>query len=203
MNLVPFYQILLRVFTPLALLFFPVRYRGVRNIPEKGKLIVCSNHKSVFDPFLLAVPFLRQIRYMAKSELFTDHGLPAKLLLKMLGAFPVNRNTGDRASMRTAEKILKRGGIVGIFPQGGCVFDNSPFRAKAGVAFLSERTRAPILPASIFCDGLLRPFRKITIRYGKPILPGDLPFHGTSSARIRAGASLIEDKINAMLEEGH
>ncbi len=197
------YQILLRVFTLPGLLFFWTRYRGLRNIPKSGKLIVCSNHKSVFDPFLLAVPFLRQIRYMAKNELFTDHGRLAGRFLTLVGAFPVRRGTGDSASVRTAEAILDAGGVVGIFPQGGCVFGNAPFRPKAGVALLAARTRAPILPVSIYCRGLLRPFKRVTVRFGKVIPCKDLPLRGTSVAGMRAGAALVAEKINAMLGEGH
>ena len=203
MNLSPLYQILLRIFTLPGLLLFWVRYRGLRNIPKSGKLIVCSNHKSVFDPFLLAIPFRRQIRYMAKSELFTDHGRLAGLVLKLLGAFPVSRNTADRASVRAAQGILANDGVVGIFPQGGCVFGNEPFRAKAGVALLAERARAPVLPVSIYCRGLLRPFKRITIRFGELIPYEKLPFRGRSMAQMRRCASLIAGKINAMLEEGH
>jgi (E)-4-hydroxy-3-methyl-but-2-enyl pyrophosphate reductase len=152
MNRERLYSFLLRLLTPLGKALFRVSYSGAENIPGSGGFIVCSNHRSVFDPFLLAIPFRRQIRYMAKSELFSDHGRAARTFLYAMGAFPVRRNTADRRSVRTAEQILKSGGIVGIFPQGGCVFDNSPFRPKPGVALLAARTGAPVLP----CGDLLQ-----------------------------------------------
>ncbi len=195
------YMFLLRFLTPAGRLFFWVRYHGVRNIPPNGKLIVCSNHKSVVDPFLIAMPFRRNIHYMAKSELFTDHGPLARTFLYAMGAFPVNRNTGDMKSMRTAEHILKSGGIVGIFPQGKCVFDGSPFCPKAGFSLLAARSGAPVLPVAISCRGVLRPFKSVSIRFGHAVPCSSLPIHGTSASGMRKAAAEIAAQINAMLEE--
>lgn len=200
MNHSRIYFFLIRLFTPIGRLFFWVHYLGKENIPSHGGYIVCSNHKSVFDPFLLALPFRHQIRYMAKMELFTDHGPVAKAFLQAMGAFPVHRNMADRKSMRTAEQILKDGGVVGIFPQGGCVFDNTPFRPKPGVALLAERSGASVLPAAICCNGILRPFKRITIRFGKPMQGRQLSLHGTSVAGMRQAAEELADRINSMLE---
>lgn len=201
MNRERLYSFLLRLLTPLGKALFRVSYSGAENIPGSGGFIVCSNHRSVFDPFLLAIPFRRQIRYMAKSELFSDHGRAARAFLYAMGAFPVRRNTADRRSVRTAEQILKSGGIVGIFPQGGCVFDNSPFRPKPGVALLAARTGAPVLPAAICCSGRVRPFRPVAIRLGSVIAGSRLPFRGTSVSGMREASERIAERINAMLEE--
>lgn len=198
-----FYFFWLRVLTPLAKLIYPFRVEGRENIPvgTAGKLIVCSNHKSVIDPFLLATPFHRQIRYMAKSELFLDHGPVARWVLFKCGAFPVKRDKGDTESIKTALKILDDGGTVGIFPQGKCVFDNSPFKPKAGAAMLALKAHAPILPASIYCDGVIKPFRRITIRIGKVIPYEELAAGEDNHTNIRYAAELISKRINEMLEE--
>ena len=86
------YFFLLRLLGPLARLVFRVEYRGTEHIPRDGALIVCANHRSVIDPLLLAVPFRRPIRYMAKSELFEDHGRLAAWVLYAMGAFPGPRD---------------------------------------------------------------------------------------------------------------
>ncbi len=197
----PLQMILKIIFYLPCRLLFGVRYRGLRNIPKMGKLIVCSNHKSVFDPILLALPFPRQIRYMAKEELFRDHGRAAGWFLRVLGAFPVRRNSGDVASIRTAEHILDRGGVVGIFPQGGCVNENFLSRMKAGAALLAVRTKTPILPVSVYSEGRPFPFRRVTVRYG-PVIPCDDPARPDGGRRnVRTSAALVADRINAMLEE--
>ncbi len=197
------YFFLLRLLTPVAKLLFHIDYKGIDNIPCGGKLIVCSNHKSVFDPFLLAVPFKRQIRYMAKSELFEDHGKFVRWFLYKMGAFPVKRNSSDAQSIRVAVRILNNNGVLGIFPQGKCVFDNAPFKPKAGVAVVASKAQAPVLPISIYCDGVIKPFCKITISFGEVISYEELNIQDNTRASMRVTAEIISQKINMMLEEKH
>ena len=194
------YLILLRLSEPLARLVFWVRYRDVGNIPKKGGFVVCCNHRSLFDPYLLTVPFRRQIRYMAKSELFTDHGFAARWFLRALGAFPVRRDTGDRKSLHAAVEILRRGGIVGIFPQGRIVWDDSPVRPKPGAALVAALAGVPVLPAAIRCRGPVVPFHPMEIRFGAPLTRRALFPRGTSSACIRRASEVIADHINRLLE---
>ena len=197
------YFFCLRLVFPFVRMLYWVRYDGLDNIPERGKLIVCSNHKSVMDPLFLAAPFRRQIRYMGKSELFENHGKLVRWWLYRMGAFPVVRDSADAQSLKTAVRILQDGGILGIFPQGKCVFDNAPFRPKAGVAMLAYKAQAPVLPVSIYCDGIVKPFCRVTVRFGKPILFGELGIENRSSASLRSAAAKIAEKINEMLEEKH
>ncbi len=191
----------IRLLTPLAKFIFPFRVHGAENIPREGSLIVCCNHKSLIDPFLLAVPFKRQIRFMAKSELFEDHGRLACGLLYRMGAFPVKRGRGDAESIKTAIRILNDGGVVGIFPQGKCVFDNTPFKPKAGAAMVAAKTQAPILPASIYCDGIVRPFRRITVRFGKVISYEELNIAQGLRPSLREATGVISRRVNELLEE--
>lgn len=196
-----FYFFCLRALTPLGRLVFPFHIKGAQNIPESGKLVVCCNHKSLIDPFLLAVPFRRPIRFMAKSELFEDHGPLARWLLYKLGAFPVRRGKGDAESIKTAIEILNENGAVGIFPQGKCVFGNEPFQPKAGAVLVAMKAHAPILPVSIYCDGILKPFRRITVRFGTVIPYETLAGGGESRAQLRTAAGLVAKRVNELLEK--
>lgn len=198
-----FYFFCVRLLTPLCRAAFRVRYVGTENIPGTGNFLLCSNHKSVYDAALLAMPFGRWIRFMGKIELFRDHGPLFRALLYGLGVFPVNRGRGDVSSVRTAEKILDGGGIVGIFPQGKCVFGNEPFRPKAGAALIAADTKSAVLPASVFCDGRLKPFRRVTVRFGKLIPYGELFPGGGNRAGVREAAGRIADRINGQLEKKH
>ena len=196
-----FYFLCIRFLSLFAKIIYHIDFIGLEHIPNEGQLIVCSNHKSVMDPLFLAIPFKRQIRYMAKSELFEDHGRLVGRLLFWLGAFPVKRDKGDAQSIRAAAKILNDGGVVGIFPQGKCVFDQSPFKPKAGVAMLASKTHAPVLPASIYCENTIKPFCHITVRFGKIIPYEDLAIQKDSLVSIRAAAEIIALRVNEMLEE--
>lgn len=196
-----FYFFSLRLLTPLCRAAFRVKYAGIENIPDTGGFLLCSNHKSVYDAILLAMPFGRQIRFMGKIELFRDHGPFFRALLYRLGVFPVNRGRGDVSAVRTSEEILDAGGIVGIFPQGKCVFGNEPFRPKAGAALIASDTKRAVLPASVFCDGRLKPFRRVTVRFGKLIPYDELFAGGGSRAGVREAAGLIADRVNELLEK--
>ena len=196
------YFFLLRTVTPFARLLFRIRYVGRENIPKEGKLIVCSNHRSVIDPYLVAVPFKRQLHFMAKSELFQEHGKFAAWFLRKMGAFPVRRDKGDTESIRKAAEILEQGEILGIFPQGRVVFDTSSFRPKAGFALLAARTKAPVLPVSIYREGEKMRFRsKVTIRIG-PVIPyEELGLEDSSREGLKQASALLAEKINGQLEE--
>lgn len=198
------YFFLLCLLGPLARLVFRVEYRGTEHIPRDGALIVCANHRSVIDPLLLAVPFRRPIRYMAKSELFEDHGRLAAWFLHAMGAFPVQRDKGDAGSVRTALEVLEKGEVLGIFPQGRVIFDNSPFQPKAGFALLAEKSGAPVLPVSIYCQGeLLRLRSHVTVRFGEPIPASALFAAQGERSGLRCAAARLSREINGMLEEKH
>jgi 1-acyl-sn-glycerol-3-phosphate acyltransferase len=181
-------------------LIYRIKFKGTENISRKGKLILCSNHKSLIDPILLALPFKRQIRYMAKSELFEDHGKISSWFLYKMGAFPVQRNSGDRNSIKTALGILKQENIVGIFPQGKCVFNNESFKPKAGVAMIAYKSKAPVLPVAIYCDGVIKPFKRIVVSFGKPMEFNELFKTKKNNKSFRQAAEMIANKINGMLE---
>lgn len=196
------YTIGRRLLYPVAKLCFRLRYCGLENIPAHGKLVLCCNHRSVCDPAILAFRFPRKIRYMAKSELFDDHGRFIAFLLRKLGSFPVRRGKGDAESVKTSISILEGGGVLGIFPQGGVVFDNAPFRPKAGAAMIAAHAKAPVLPACIYCDGRLKFFGSpVTVRFGTPI-PFEVLFPNGDNGRegLRGASQLIADQINSLLE---
>ena len=197
------YQFVLRLATPIGLLLLRVRFRGLANVPKKGPSILCSNHRCVLDPLTIAMGIPQHLYYMAKSELFTNHGSVAGALLRAVGAFPVHRDSADLQSLHTAEAILKRGDSLGIFPQGRVVFDNTPFRPKSGAVLLAARTGMPILPVSIWCEGPWKFGKRVTVRIGS-LLPAKT-FSGADKDRrlLRRCAALLADQINHQLEKGH
>lgn len=198
------YFFLVRVLSVVARLIFPIRVYGAQNIPRTGKVVLCSNHKSVIDPFLLSMKCPRHIYYMAKSELFTDHGKLSRWFLYKMGAFPVHRGTGDTESVHNALQLLEQGDLVGIFPQGGCVKDNdTSFKPKAGAVLIASKAQADILPACIYSEGRIRPFHRITVRYGEVIPYQSLQITGASSKDCRVGAKIVADQICGLLEEKH
>ena len=190
-----------RLLSPFLRGIYRLQVKGEEYIPKDGKVILCSNHKSVLDPCLLAISVRkRQIFYMAKSELFEGRW---GALLRRLGAFPVRRNAGDAGSVRTALSLLESGKLLGIFPQGKCVFDAAPFQPKAGVAMLAAKSHADILPACVYCEGRIRPFSRVTVRFGPRIPFADLHLENGNKTAIKQASCLIAGEINRLLEEKH
>ena len=191
-----------RLLGPFFRGMYRMKIQGRQHIPQEGKLILCCNHQSLLDPCLLsiAVP-KRQVYYMAKSELFENHGKWFGGLLRRLGAFPVRRDTGDTSSMRRARELLEEGKILGIFPQGRCVKNGVPFQPKAGAAVIAAKTGADILPACIYSQGKIRLFRRVTVRFG-PVIPfSQMEESLHTRAGMKQAAGLLAQRINGLLEE--
>lgn len=147
-------------------LSFGVNIKGKENIPKDGGLILCSNHSSNFDPIALAIlTTKRQVHFMAKKELFDNPAL--KRLMENAGTFPIDREGNDLKAIKTALKILKDDGVVGIFPEGTRTKEMDLNKAKGGVTMIAIKARVPIVPVHIESKyKFLEPLR-ITVK--KPI----------------------------------
>lgn len=149
-------------------LLFRIEVIGAQQIPPSGGVMLCSNHKSYWDPVTLGVGIERPIRYMAKSELFKVPLL--NLLIRALGAFPVKRGRVSKDAIRQSIKMLESGGLIGIFPEGTRNKEELGM-AKRGAAMMAIRADATIVPAAII--GNYRLFRKMKVAYGKPLRASD------------------------------
>lgn len=148
-------------------LFFVYRVKcvGKENIPKEGGCILALNHRSNLDVVLMGMTCPRQIKFMAKSELFKNKLFGG--LIKSLGAFPVHRDKGDIGAIKSALSKLADGETVLMFPEGRRVKDEKTAKAKPGAVMLAVRAQVPILPAYI--SGKIGFWQKITVTYGKPI----------------------------------
>jgi 1-acyl-sn-glycerol-3-phosphate acyltransferase len=116
---------------------------GLEKFPEKGPLIVVGNHTGAMEVVLMTVYAPRMIEFMGASD------LPFKGVVAMFvypyGFIPLNRGNVSRDSMKAAISVLRQGGVIGIFPEGG-LWEPNIRRAQSGVAWLSHHGNAPILP---------------------------------------------------------
>jgi 1-acyl-sn-glycerol-3-phosphate acyltransferase len=155
----------------IARILWRVRTYGRENVPASGPLIVACNHVSNLDPPLLGSFFPRQISYMAKKELFDIPVLG--VLITAVGAYPVDRTGSAASAIKRSVEVLRTGGCVGIFPEGGRNVrgDKEP---RGGVALLASIGRAPVLPACIIGSGNAGHLGAIKVAFGKPLsLPAD------------------------------
>jgi 1-acyl-sn-glycerol-3-phosphate acyltransferase len=139
----PRYRLFRWLMRTLGALFLGFEVNGEEKTPEKGPLIVAANHRRFFDPLFVSMAVPRRVRWMAKKELFS---FPFRGLFYFLGAFPVDRQGGGRAALRTALNLLAEDHALGIFPEGTRRKEGVSAEAKSGAAVLATRSGTPVLP---------------------------------------------------------
>jgi 1-acyl-sn-glycerol-3-phosphate acyltransferase len=154
--------------TPLSLLF-RVRAIGAENVPSHGPAILAPNHFSNLDHFLLAMYLRREVQFMAKSQLF--HA-PIDFIMNHGGTFPVLRGRHDEEAFITAHTILRRGGVVGMYGEGGRSRTKELGKPKAGLGRLALESGVPVVPVAIHGSEHARDLRfpKVTLQYGEPVV---------------------------------
>jgi 1-acyl-sn-glycerol-3-phosphate acyltransferase len=160
--------------SPLLHTYFRIRIYGAENVPQSGPLLVASNHASYFDPLILSNSVRRPVAYMAKEELFRVPILAQ--VIKLYGAYPVSRGTGDRTAIRSALECIANGWAVGVFLDGTRTPDARITDPKRGALLLAAKAKVPILPVSLWgTEGILHKGSTIphavpvTVRIGKLI----------------------------------
>ncbi len=182
-------------YLPIRLLY-RIKIEGTEHLPKKGAVILCANHISFFDPVALVLCTRRTIHFMAKSEFFTDKGAFVRLFMRACAVIPVKRSTADKNSVSAALDCLQKGGIVGIFPQGKIVKDNT-FQPKAGCGLLAVKTGTPVVPIWLETQGKVRLFSRIRIRIGEPLTPPT----DSSLGSARTFTQVMTEKMIALSEE--
>ena len=101
---------------------FRIRVIGEENEPSEGGYLMCANHLSAADPFIITAAASAQICFMAKKELFK---IPViGWAMRGLGAFPVDRKSGDVGAVKHAIQLLKEDKCVGNRHKGYLSHDN-------------------------------------------------------------------------------
>ena len=142
-----------------------VKIEGREDIPKDGALIFCGNHRSYLDPPLIVVTAKRDMKFLAKEELYNNKFLA--FLGRVFEAIPVKRNEKDVSAIKTSLKYLKEGQCIALFPEGTRNGLEKGEKAKDGVAFFAVRSGAKVVPCGI--KGGTKENRKVTITYGEPL----------------------------------
>ena len=113
-----------------ALLLYRTRAHGVKNVPRKGPLVLAPNHFSQMDHFFIGLYLRRQIRFMAKSQLFGPPVLT--YIFSHGGVFPVRRGHRDEEAFKTAFRILEREEMLLVYVEGDARARASSARPDGG-----------------------------------------------------------------------
>jgi 1-acyl-sn-glycerol-3-phosphate acyltransferase len=183
---------------PLFKFCWRLDVEGIEHIPSEGPAVVCPNHISVIDSFLLPWVLPRSITFVGKAEYLDDW--KTRKLFPALGMIPIDRRGGDqaRAALAAARGVLERGELFGIYPEGTRSRDGRLYKGHTGAARLALETGAPIVPVGLVGTREIqppgraypKPFMRATVRIGKPI---DVERYRERSEGPTLYRSLIDD----------
>ena len=165
-----FYRFVIKLLTPLIKFLLRIELIDQRTNKEySGNTIICANHMSNWDPIITVITTGLPINFMAKESLFKVPVLSS--IIKLFGAFPVNRNGQDIGAIKKAIEIIKNGGCFSLFPQGKRLHvEPKPEQAKKGVGFICAKAKVGVLPVGIYTKNYrIKLFKKVTVRIGDVI----------------------------------
>ena len=171
------YPVAKAIITPLFRASWRFTLEGLENIPATGGAILCPNHTSVLDSFFVPALLPRRVTYVGKAEYMDSW--KTRRIFPALGMIPIDREGGDAGerALATAQRILERGELFGIYPEGTRSRDGRLYRGHTGPARLALRAQVPIIPIGLIGAREVMPpeakfpklRKRVTIRFGRPI----------------------------------
>jgi len=189
-------------------IFRPI-HEGTENVPDQGAAIIASNHLSFADWLFTPLAVDRRITFVAKSDYFTRAGLKGwaqKRFFAGTGQVPIDRSGGraSESALRAGLKVLQRGELFGIYPEGTRSHDGRLYKGRTGVARLALLSGAPVIPSAIIGTDIIAPPGKIitkivspTVKFGQSL---DFSrYHGMSEDRFIL-RSITDEIMYAIME---
>lgn len=193
------YPLVRGIITLPALLPYRTRAIGVSNVPKSGPVLLAPNHFSQMDHFFTGLYLRRQVRFMAKSQLFGPRVLT--YLYKHGGVFPVRRGHHDEEAFKTAFTILEREEMLLVYAEGGRSRSGELGQVKPGIGRIALESGVPVVPVAIHGSAAVRRWRrlrfpKVTVQFGEPL---SFPVEAEPSReRQLEAATEVFDKVRAM-----
>jgi 1-acyl-sn-glycerol-3-phosphate acyltransferase len=171
------YWVVKLVIGPVLRYFYRIQVEGLDHIPASGPAVLASNHVSFSDSVFLPHVLRRRITFVAKAEYFEDP--KTAWLFGALGQIPIRREGGSASerALDAARRVLERGELFGIYPEGTRSPDGRLYKGHTGVARLALQTGAPVLAVAMIGTREAQPigqvipnaFRPVTIRVSAPM----------------------------------
>jgi 1-acyl-sn-glycerol-3-phosphate acyltransferase len=152
------YPITKRTILPLSRLIFIKRIKGLENIPKKGPFIIASNHNCHMDSVILVTTLLPRIEgkihFFAKKEIESRRGkFVEKWLFKEYAETITIEKEGTpgrgHKALKKATALLKKGEVIGVFPEGKRSFTYKLLEGRTGIARIALWANAPVIPVGI------------------------------------------------------
>jgi len=160
------------ILTPPCLAMYRLRAIGAENVTRTGPVILAPNHFSQWDHFFAGVYLRRRVRFMAKSQLYSNPVI--EWIFFHGGVFPVRRGYQDEEAFTTAFTILERGGCLLMYPEGGRSRTGGLREPRPGIGRIALQSGVPVIPVAIHGSLAVRKWRKlrfpkVTVQFGEPM----------------------------------
>ena len=187
------YRFLTPFMRPLFKLFYSPKIIGADKIPTDSPIVIAGNHKHIYDQCLTIMATKRVIHYMAKKEYFDGKLAP---FFRAVGCIPVDRSKRDISSAKSAMRVLKSGGAIGIFPEGTRnKTDEFLLRFKTGAVSMAKKSDAYIVPFGLTGDYKFRS-KNLTVRYGEPFKVNDMTLEEANKRLYNEVERLMRENID-------
>ena len=178
-GLVVIAHIVLRLIYFAARVLFRVEVKGREVLTQlKPPYLVCPNHQSYIDPFLVCATYPRYVlenTFHVGASMYFSSAVMAQLA-RLINVVPIDPDIQLLRAMRAGAAGLRAGKILNIYPEGQRSFDGKLHEFKKGAAILATELNLPIVPVAL--DGPYRiwprkswriRFAKVRITFGAPI----------------------------------
>lgn len=142
------YRLLRAVCAPLLGGLFDLRVEGADRLPASGPFILAANHHNYLDGVVLGVAVPRPVAFLVMPRVFRATALHPTFH-RRIGSIPVSLERPDPGAIKRALRVLDRGGIIGIFPEGPFSREGRLGPGRRGVATIALRSGVPVVPAAI------------------------------------------------------
>ena len=174
--------------------------RGTSRIPADGAAVLAINHTAYVDFVYVGLEAYRrdrrQVRFMGKVELSGNPVL--RWAMRGCGVILVDRSAG-RDSFVAAVEELRKGEVVGIYPEATISRSFELKTFKSGAARMALEADVPIIPAIVWGaqriatkgrpKHLGRTRTPVVVSIGEPLTPSGTPDELT--ARLRDAMQVL------------
>jgi len=163
--------------------FWHLEAEGKERLPRRGPYILCPNHTSYLDGFIVAasIPYkLELATFFLGYAAYFEHPLIA-WGVKLCRLIPLDPNARLVEAMQISSHVLRNGKVMCIFPEGIRSIDENVQKFKKGVGILAKELNVPLVPVFIkgshFAWPRTRRFPQsypLKIIYGHPLSASEL-----------------------------
>ncbi len=121
---------------------------GLKNVPDRGGVLLATNHMSRMDiPALFMTPNRPEMTALVTTK-YLKYPLLRWFIITANGIW-LDRDVADFGAFRKAVEALKAGKALGIAPEGTRSVTSSLLEGKPGTVLLALRAEVPIVPVAI------------------------------------------------------